>query len=139
MKFIGHLVLATVAVCCLPALAQDSPPISENPSTKDLKAPKFRTAPPPKPDESWRIIPKSDQDKDLISITPEMDRKGIVVSPDGPLATDFTCLSIRSYVVKRDSKNSDSVHPAGYSTCVPAKRFRLKTADAVSDALSLTR
>ena len=138
MKLSGHLLLATVALCCLPALAQDSPLISENPSTNGLQAPEFRTAPPAKPDEPWRIIPKSGKDRTFL-ITPEMDRKGIVVSPDGPLAADMMCLSIRSYVVKRDSKNSDSVHPAGYSTCVPARRFRLKTADAVSDGLTLSR
>ena len=40
---------------------------------------------------------------------------------------DSYCLKIRSYVVARDSKNSDSVHPAGYTTCVPANRFRLRT------------
>lgn len=123
----GHLLLATVALCCVPALAQDSPLISGNSGTKALQAPEFRTAPVATQDEPWRIIPKSDKDKRIL-ITPDMDSKG--VSPDGPLATDFTCLSIRSYVVKRDSKNSDSVHPAGYMTCVPAKRFRLKTADA---------
>jgi len=43
------------------------------------------------------------------------------------LVGDSYCLKIRSYVVARDSKNSDSVHPAGYTTCVPANRFRLKT------------
>ncbi|HEX6823470.1 MAG TPA: hypothetical protein VF123_15540 [Candidatus Sulfotelmatobacter sp.] len=131
----GHLLLATVALCCLPALSQDAPLISENAGAKALQAPDFRTVPPAKPDEPWRIIPKSDKDKRIL-ITPDMDGKS--VSPDGPLATDFTCLSIRSYVVKRDSKNSDSVHPAGYTTCVPAKRFRLKTADA-TEAVSLTR
>jgi len=41
---------------------------------------------------------------------------------------DTYCLKIRSYVVARDSKNSDSVHPVGYTTCVPASRFRLRTA-----------
>ena len=120
---VGYLLLATVALCSVPALAQDSPLISGNSGTKVLLAPEFRTAPADKPDEPWRIIPKS-------------DLKG--VTPDGPLANDFTCLSIRSYVVKRDSKNSDSVHPAGYSTCVPTKRFSLKTADA-RETVSLTR
>src|SRR5256885_9557276 len=103
MKLSGHLLLATVALCCLPALAQDSPLISENPSTKGLQAPEFRTAPLAKPDEPWRIIPKSDKDRTFL-ITPAMDRKGIVVSPDGPLAADMMCLSIRSYVVKRDRR-----------------------------------
>ena len=138
MKLSGHLLLATVALCCLPALAQDSPLISENPSTKGLQAPAFRTAPSAKPDEHWRIIPKSDKDRILL-MNPETDRKGMAVSPDGPLAADTLCYSIRSYLVKRDSKHSDSVHPAGYSTCVPAARYRLKTADAVSDSVSLSR
>jgi hypothetical protein len=132
---VGYLLLATVALCSVPALAQDSPLISGNSGTKVLLAPEFRTAPADKPDEPWRIIPKSDKDRTFL-ITPEMDLKG--VTPDGPLANDFTCLSIRSYVVKRDSKNSDSVHPAGYSTCVPTKRFSLKTADA-RETVSLTR
>lgn len=42
---------------------------------------------------------------------------------------DSYCLNIRSYVVARDSKNSDSVHLVGSTTCVPASRFRLRTAD----------
>jgi hypothetical protein len=138
MKLAGHLLLATLALCCLRALAQDSPLISQNPGTNDLQAREFRIAPPAKTDEPWRIIPKSDKDSILL-INPEMDRKGMAVSPDGPLAADTLCYSIRSYVVKRDSKHSDSVHPAGYSTCVPAARYRLKTADAVGHAVSLSR
>lgn len=39
---------------------------------------------------------------------------------------DTLCYKIRSYVVARDSKDSDSVHPVGYSTCQPASRYRLK-------------
>jgi hypothetical protein len=40
-----------------------------------------------------------------------------------------TCYSIRSYVVARDSKDSDSTHPAGYSTCQPAARYGLKATE----------
>ena len=127
---LGRLLLAATFLCSLPAFTQDH-------SSTSGKTPDFRTAPAATASEPWRIIPKSDKDKGFVLNTPEMDSQGIAVSPDGPLATDFTCLSIRSYVVKRDSKNSDSVHPAGYSTCVPAKRFRLKTADA-SGPLNLT-
>lgn len=133
----GHLLLATMALCCVPALAQDSPLTKEVPSSKVQLAPEISVAPAVKPDEPWRIIPKSDKDRSFL-ITPEVDGQGIGVAPAGPLASDFTCLSIRSYVVKRDSKNSDSVHPTGYTTCVPAKRFRLKTADATGP-LSLAR
>jgi hypothetical protein len=42
---------------------------------------------------------------------------------------DFACYAIRSYVVARDSKNSDSTHPVSYSTCQPAARYQLKTTE----------
>ena len=44
-------------------------------------------------------------------------------------ANDPTCYTIRSYVVARDSKDSDSTHPAGYSTCLPSDRYHVKTAE----------
>ena len=53
----------------------------------------------------------------------------IVVTPEGLAGDDTLCYTIRSYVVARDSKDSDSVHPVGYSTCQPASRYRLKTAE----------
>src|ERR1700730_4718700 len=43
--------------------------------------------------------------------------------------TDATCYTIRSYVVARDSKDSDSPLPAGYSTCPRASRYHLKSAE----------
>jgi hypothetical protein len=46
-----------------------------------------------------------------------------------PLDADNTCLSIRSYVVARDSKDSDSTHPVGYSTCQPSNRYQVRSAD----------
>ncbi len=45
------------------------------------------------------------------------------------LTADTTCYAIRSYVVARDSKDSDSTHPAGYSTCRPSDRYQVKNAD----------
>jgi hypothetical protein len=41
--------------------------------------------------------------------------------------SDRTCLLIRSYLVVRDSPHSDSTHRDGYTTCVPAARFRMYT------------
>lgn len=38
------------------------------------------------------------------------------------------CLNIRRYQVARDSKDSDSTHLVGYLTCLPASRYRLRTA-----------
>lgn len=131
----GRLLLATLLFCSVPSFTQDHP-FTSGTQNKLQQTPDFRTAPRATPSEPWRILPKSDQDKGIVLITPEMDRKGIVVSPDGPLTADTTCYAIRSYVVKRDSKDSDSVHPVGYTTCVPATRYRLKTADA-GDRVSL--
>lgn len=132
----GRLLLPALLLCAFTAFAQNQPPRGGDSNSKGQPTPDFRTPPASTPDEPWRIMPKSDKDHGFVMTTPEMGSKGIVVLPDGPLAADMTCLAIRSYVVKRDSKDSDSVHPAGYTTCVPAARFRLKTADAHA---SLTR
>lgn len=48
------------------------------------------------------------------------------VIPGGALA-DTTCYTMRSYLVARDSKDSDATHPVGYSTCQRATQYRLKS------------
>ncbi len=42
---------------------------------------------------------------------------------------DTACFKIRSYVVARDSKDSDSTHPVSYTTCQPSSRYGLKTTE----------
>jgi hypothetical protein len=59
---------------------------------------------------------------------PDADAGMFLSGVDG-LDADTTCLKIRSYVVARDSKDSDSTHPVSYSTCQPASRYRLKTTE----------
>lgn len=44
---------------------------------------------------------------------------------------DHVCLKMRVYKVARDGPNSDSMHPAGYTTCSPAARFTTRTIDGV--------
>ncbi len=39
--------------------------------------------------------------------------------------SDATCFSIRSYLVVRDSPDSDTTHRDGSTTCVPTARFRM--------------
>jgi hypothetical protein len=53
--------------------------------------------------------------------------KGIAISPSGDGPDDHFCFKIRSYVVARDSKNSDSTHFVRSSTCQPASKYRVKT------------
>jgi len=40
---------------------------------------------------------------------------------------DVTCYTVQSYLVKRQSRDSDVVEPAGYSTCQRASRYSVKT------------
>ncbi len=60
--------------------------------------------------------------------TPTLQRPMITVLPDGELTTDSICYSIRSYVVARDDKGSDSTHPVSSSNCQPASRYHVKKA-----------
>ena len=68
--------------------------------------PVFNLDTSPKPN---RLLTPSDMDKMLLS-------------------GDTFCLKMRSYLVARDSRRSDSTHLVGYSTCQPANRYRLRTA-----------
>ena len=111
----GRIFLVALCLCTPLALAQDVP---------DLRLPPAAT-----PSEPWRILPRPDWDKGRVVMTPEIGPEGIIVSSDGSLAAGTTCYAIRSYVVAPDAKDTESVHPDGYSTCIPATNFRLKTPD----------
>ena len=41
------------------------------------------------------------------------------------------CFTMRTYAFKRDDQSSDVLRPAGYSTCQPASRLRMKQAEAI--------
>jgi hypothetical protein len=71
--------------------------------------------------EPWRIVPPQ------LQFTPSVT--GPFAAPTIARNDDTMCLKIRSYVVARDSKDSDSVHLVKYTTCVPANRYRLKTTE----------
>jgi hypothetical protein len=57
-----------------------------------------------------------------------------IVAMDRQPGDDTLCYKIRSYVVARDSRDSDSVHPVGYSTCQPASRYRLRKTQIQTDS-----
>jgi hypothetical protein len=64
---------------------------------------------------------------------PRLNRFGLphalVLGPDGVAQEDTFCYSIRGYKVARDNPQSDSTHAIGYSTCQPATRFRMHSAE----------
>jgi hypothetical protein len=120
------LLITTLLVTTLPVLAQDKPATStEHGSVRTVDPPKIDES---TPKESWNIFAND--------IRPESEpRVGHLVSSDTQLVADSLCYTIRSYVVARDSKHSDAVHPAGYSTCQPASKYRLRTTQMTSGSL----
>lgn len=109
--------------------------------------------------EPWKIVPKQPADasaaKDALNpqqidkykvfrlktsprtllFGPEVDDGMILSGLDGQGDGGTTCLKIRSYVVARDSKDSDSTHPVSYSTCQPSSRYRVRTTEIRTDTV----
>ena len=48
---------------------------------------------------------------------------------DSARDSDVTCYTIRNYLVKRESRHSDAVTAAGYSTCVAASKYGVKAVE----------
>lgn len=122
-----RVLVAALFLSSLPAFTQDRQPVSLAPTRNAVQTP--ATPPPATPSEPWRIIPKTNKDNPSVFSTPDIGSGVLALSPGERLDADTTCYAIRAYVVARDSKDSDSTHPVRYSTCLPASRYRLKTAD----------
>lgn len=45
-----------------------------------------------------------------------------------PDSAGTSCAYMRTYRVKRQTRGSDAVSPAGYTTCVPMQRFEMRSA-----------
>lgn len=118
--------------CVVPLSAQDSTSsslVATPPQTKLLDNPfrnapadpfKLHLSPAPKTNSANPFSDFSSGKTYVVyGATPEAD-----LNPEG----DVTCLSMRTYKVKRDDPRSDAVRPAGYSTCQPTKRFGVKSA-----------
>lgn len=115
----AYLLTATLFICSVSAFAQLQDISSSNAAGRDQEKP------------AWKLSfdPPADfvaSDHSLRFLSPD-DRMSFA-SP-GERIDGTVCYTIRSYVVARDRKDSDSVHPAGYSTCQPSNRYRLRTTD----------
>jgi hypothetical protein len=62
----------------------------------------------------------------------DRDHRGIVPERDGEL----TCYTIHSYLVKRQSRDSDVTEPVGHSTCQRASKYGVKTVEEPGTAPS---
>ena len=67
--------------------------------------------------------------------SPQIDSDRVILSPDDSDSSilslddrESSCVYMRTYRVKREARDSDVTHPAGYTTCVPVARFLVKRA-----------
>ena len=72
---------------------------------------------------------RSKSDARTLLLRPDIDAGMFLSVIDGQLGVETSCYKIRSYVVARDTKHSDSTHPVSYSTCQPAARYQLRTTE----------
>jgi hypothetical protein len=116
--------LLTVAalLCTASAFAQEqlSTGTRPTPTTETERSARVTTSDP------WKIVLNRPADSRESSLQ-WLQLDPMAVRADARPGDDILCYKIRSYVVARDKKDSDSVHPVGYSTCQPASRYRLRT------------
>jgi len=112
---LAYLLTATLVICAAPLVAQEQSltlPDSARITNQQTLLP---TAPANSAETSVRTD-RSTRDDLLRQLTSGRQ-----------FLDDTMCYTMRTYVVARDGKHSDSVHPVGYSTCQPAGKYRLRT------------
>jgi len=148
-----RLFAAALVVCATLAFAQtkiDSMAVSDEAASKPATAASS---------EPWKFIPnqladassgkdplnrlqvdkykvfRSNTNTGTLLLGPEADAGMVLSGLGGDLDGVTTCLKIRSYVVARDSKDSDSTHLVSYSTCQPSTRYRVRTTEIRSGSV----
>ena len=112
--YLARLLAAPLLLISLAVLAQEQP-----------GAPRIASS--SRPDRRLESSTyNSGQESDLIRLFPPAE-----VQP----AAEGLCYTIRSYVVARDEKNSDSTHVVKASTCQPARKFQLKSARSANQSV----
>jgi hypothetical protein len=142
---LARFLAAALLLCSLSAFAQDHPKRGGVPGGvfDFFSGPCW--VPPSTPSEPWKIIPNQpaplnyiqagqypsgQSNADCIHLfTQDGHRASWIVRSEQQMDAVGVCYAIRSYVVARDSKDSDSTHPVSYSTCQPAARYQLKTTE----------
>jgi len=153
---LARVLAATLVLCSLPAFSQDQQPQTNAalpPACGEIwtgcpvqgnimgnKSKTFFFLDPTTAATAWQpLTPASKRPADVSTGYNALDPERLnqyrlkqIIAPPlrlkvETLDADTTCYTIRTYVVARDSKNSDSTHPAGYSTCQPSAQYQLKT------------
>jgi hypothetical protein len=71
-------------------------------------------------------------ERPLVASQPLVEHNGDLVLRES-VGDDFTCLTMRTYIMKRDEKDSDATHLVRKVKCTPARKFNFKTADIRSE------
>jgi hypothetical protein len=69
---------------------------------------------------------------EIVAAQPLLEHSGDLMLRESPAQADlddFTCLTMRTYIMKRDDKDSDATHLVRKVKCTPARKFNFKTAD----------
>jgi hypothetical protein len=75
-------------------------------------------AKPVAPDSDWLTAPVAGG---------AADRMIVNLNSDRPDSSNDSCATMRTYRVKRRGRDSEAVGPAGYTTCVPMRRFEMRS------------
>jgi hypothetical protein len=81
------------------------------------------------------FAPSSEQP--LVAMQPLVEHNGDLVlrepsgdsSQETSLGDDYSCFTMRSYIMARDDKDSDATHLVRKVKCTPARKFSVKSAD----------
>lgn len=116
----AYLLTAALLISTIPALAQQK---GTSPAESSSKLPSDHQT-QVATNEPWNLFANK-----TLSFPPNVRIDPMTVQSVEQFRNDTLCYTMRSYVVARDSRNSDSVHPVGYSTCQPASRYRMRTTE----------
>jgi hypothetical protein len=115
MRTTGLLLTVLFACATLSALAGDQPKPAPPQNDGAIAA-------APGPADSLGIIPA---DPDGFTLDTSADAYHRYLNRDSQAET--YCFKMRSYLMQRESRGSDSTRLVGYTTCHPASRIQLKT------------
>ena len=81
----------------------------------------------PQLDRELRISPPNEHP--ILLAQPLIEHGGDLVLRESPEEDDGLCYNMRTYVVAREDKASDTTHLVREVKCTPARKFGFKTAD----------
>jgi hypothetical protein len=120
------LLFGLTSLVAAPATDQSQP--TTTPAAPSVKSGLLNGAVAAMPIGKFRPANKRGHDVSRVGIFDRRNLGSIHIEED----RDNVCYTMRSYVVARDNRDSDSTNLVGYSTCQPASKYELRV--TVEDA-----